>query len=140
MKTLRLKTNILILIAILIVVSGCTMFGNSNDTEYKGGFLMVTLHEKFEEVYSATIEAINKGQTYDENNSAYDLRINEKTDSKAVVGAISENNPSDFVEVVMAKTSDDTTRISIKYGKQGDTIRSSALIDIIKANIRESKH
>lgn len=138
----RLKVNpyMLLLVIVVTLMSSCTMFGNSNATEYKGGFLMVTLHEKFEEVYSATIEAINKGQTYDENNSAYDLRINEKTDSKAVVGAISENNPSDFVEVVMAETSDDTTRISIKYGKQGDTIRSSALIDIIKANIRDSKH
>lgn len=140
MKMFKLKINAAILVILLVLMSGCTMFSNSNDNgvKYEGGFFIVTLNDKFEKVYDATIEAIKTGQTYDANNSTYDLRINKKTDNKAVIGAIG-SNASDFVEVVMAKTSDDTTKISVKYGKEGDTIRSSALVGIIKYNIDRSK-
>lgn len=42
---------------------------------------------------------------------------------------------TDSLQVAMKKLPDNTTKISIKYGNQGNSIRSSALVNIIEENI-----
>lgn len=138
---MKSMVRVIISAVMLLLVSGCTMFSDSkyNNAKYKDGYFIVVLNEKFDDVYDATLQAIERGQTRDANDNAYNIKVNKKVKNKAVIGAISSLEPSDFVEVIMIKTSENKTRVTVKYGRQGDKDMSSALINIIKANIHQPK-
>ncbi|MDE5005088.1 DUF3568 family protein, partial [Francisella tularensis subsp. holarctica] len=48
----------------------------------------------------------------------------------------SDRDSTDSLQVALKNLPNNATRISIKYGRQGNSIRSSALIGIIEGNIR----
>ncbi|MED7818524.1 MULTISPECIES: DUF3568 family protein [unclassified Francisella] len=133
MKYLKSKINLLVVVMVLtLLVSGCSTFGK---THYEDGYFTTTIDQSFDNVYNGSVEAIKNGQTYDLNGDPYDIKINKKMSNEAVIAAESDNNPADFIEIAIEKKTKDQTQISIKYGKNGDPIRSSALIPIIKQNI-----
>ncbi|QIW10611.1 DUF3568 family protein [Francisella sp. LA112445] len=132
MSTLRSKFNLIVLAIVLAILSGCSTFGGSN---FNNGYYTTVLNQSFGSVYKASLEALENGQTYDLNGSPYDIKINKKMENEAVIAAESDNTPSDFVEIAIEKKAKDKTQISIKYGSEGNAIRSSALVSLIQNNI-----
>ncbi|AIT10044.1 hypothetical protein LO80_08710 [Candidatus Francisella endociliophora] len=136
MELLKRKFYAVFLVIMLATISSCAMFGNDTGTSYENGYYSTTMKHSYNEVYDATIEAIKTGETYDSSGSTYDIKLNKKTDEAAVIEAFSNRDRSDYLEVVIKPESDKLTRLSIKYGSQGNSIRSSALEDIIDGNIK----
>jgi hypothetical protein len=117
------------------MISSCVNIANKDGTSYENGYYVEKINYDFEKVYKATIDAIKSGQTYDSSGNPYQLKVNKKIKDSAMIEAASDSDPSDFLEILIKKVSKDSSVISIKYGKEGDSIRSSALIGIIKGNI-----
>jgi hypothetical protein len=121
----------------MAVISSCAT-SNKDGTRYVDGYYIANLNYSLDKVYKATVEAIQTGETYDVSGSPYYLKVNKKGQGKAVLEAYSDSSSSDFVTVEITEISKDESRISIKYGREGNSIRSSALIEIIDGNIRYS--
>lgn len=134
MRLIRSKFNVIALTIILVILSGCSTFGGSN---FNDGYYTTALNQSFGNVYKASLEALENGQTYDLKGSPYDIRINKKLTNTAVIAAESDSDPTDFVEIAIQKKSKDNTELSIKYGSEGNAIRSSALVSIIQENIKD---
>ncbi|WP_150466991.1 DUF3568 family protein [Francisella sp. SYW-9] len=132
MRFLKSKLSLIILVATITILSGCSTFDSSS---FNNGYYTTTLNQNFDNVYKASLATIKNGQTYDLNGSPYDIKINKKMSNEAVIAAESDSTPTDFVEIVIEKKSKDKTQVSIKYGSEGNAIRSSALIPIIQGNI-----
>lgn len=66
----------------------------------------------------------------------YDISVNKNNGTYAKIDSANDSDLTDSLQVAMKKLPDNTTRISIKYGSQGNSIRSSALVGIIEGNIR----
>ncbi len=137
MRLLRSKFNLIVLSIVLAVLSGCSTFSYNN---FNDGYYTTTINQKFDDVYKASLEALEYGQTYDLKGSPYDVKINKKLTNTAVVAAESDSDPADFVEIAIQKKSQDKTELSIKYGNEGNAIRSSALVSIIQEDIRQQHH
>ena len=134
MRLIRSKFSVIALTIILAILSGCSTFGGSN---FNDGYYTTALNQSFGNVYKASLEALENGQTYDLKGSPYDIRINKKLTNTAVIAAESDSDPADFVEIAIQKKSQNKTELSIKYGSQGNAIRSSALVSIIQENIKD---
>ncbi|WP_425536937.1 DUF3568 family protein [Francisella-like endosymbiont] len=117
----------------LIVISGCA---SDKGNQYKDGYYITTLNYNFDTVYNATLQAIQNGQTFDYKGNPYDISVNKNNGTYAEIDSASDSDLADSLQVAMKKLPDNTTRISIKYGSQGNSIRSSALVGIIEGNIR----
>ncbi|BCD90847.1 lipoprotein [Francisella halioticida] len=134
MRFLKVKFSVLILLIMtLATLLGCSTLDASN---FNDGYYTTIVNESFDNVYKASLEALKNGQTFDLKGSPYDIKINEKKINKAVIAAESDSDPADFVEIAIQKKSEDKTELSIKYGKNGNTIRSSAFIPFIQENIK----
>ncbi|ABK90252.1 DUF3568 family protein [Francisella tularensis subsp. novicida] len=133
MKGLKAKIYIIFLAAVLAVISGCA---TDKGTQYEDGYYITTLNYNFNTVYNATLQAIQNGQTFDYKGNPYDISVNKNNGTDAEIVSASDSDSTDSLQVAMKKLPNNATRISIKYGSQGNSIRSSALIGIIEGNIR----
>lgn len=136
MAIIRRKFYLIFLVVVLALVSGCAEMGNSGDTRYENGYYSEKLPYTYKDVYKATLDAIHTGQTYDKNGNTYDIKINKEQDNGAIIEAFSSSDSSDYLEVIIKEISEDNTLIKIKYGVNGDSIRSSALVNLIDGNIK----
>ncbi|MED7788478.1 DUF3568 family protein [Francisella sp. 19X1-34] len=132
MRLLKSKFSLIILVATIVILSGCSTFSGSS---FNNGYYTTTLNQSFDNVYEASLNIIKNGQTFDLNGSPYDIKINKKMSNEAVIAAESDSDPADFIEIAIEKETKDKTQISIKYGSEGNAIRSSALIPMIQSNI-----
>jgi hypothetical protein len=136
MKNLNSKISVLILSIIFTMLSSCAMFSSSsNATEYKDGYYIATLHHSYDKVYNATIESIKVGQICDLNGKLYNISSTDKMNTMAVIVAKSQNSSSDYLDIIIKKVSKDTTKIYIKDGASGASIRSSSLVTAIQQDI-----
>lgn len=133
MKGLKARIYIIFLVVALAVISGCA---SDKGTQYKDGYYITTINYNFDTVYNTILQAIQNGQTFDYKGNPYDISVNKNNGTDAEIDAASDSDPTDSLQVAMKKLPDNTTRISIKYGSQGNSIRSSALVGIIEGNIR----
>ncbi|APC91149.1 MULTISPECIES: DUF3568 family protein [Francisella] len=133
MKRLKAKIYVIFLALALVVISGCAC---DKGTQYEYGYYITTLNYNFKTVYKATLQAIQNGQTFDYKGNPYDISVNKNDGTDAEIDSASDSDPTDSLQVAMKKLPNNATRISIKYGSQGNSIRSSALIGIIEGNIR----
>lgn len=137
MRLLRSKFNLIVLSIVLAILSGCSTFSGTN---FNDGYYTTTINQKFDDVYGASLGALENGQTYDLRGSPYDIEINKKLTNTAVIAAESDSDPADFVEIAIQRKSKDKTELSVKYGNEGNAIRSSALVSIIQEDIRQQHH
>lgn len=80
---------------------------------------------------------INKtGETYTINGVPYDLKINSNANGKAILESVNDNDLKDTIRIEIVKLSDKLTKVAIKYGKDGNSIRSSVEVQIIEGNIK----
>ena len=131
MKTLKTKTYILILVALAALISSCATSSDDNGISYKNGYYITSINYSFDDVYSASRTAIESGQTFDIDGNPYKLVTNKRVGDEAVLKAVGKSDPSDYVDVAMIKISDTSTKLYIRYGDKGDSIRSSGFISII---------
>ncbi|APC97691.1 DUF3568 family protein [Francisella frigiditurris] len=127
----------MIYIAILsffLFLSGCATTDQANAT-YEQGNYTVNMDSSMKQVYDATLRAVETGQTYDDTGNPYIISINKINDKSALIKAQSGADPSDYLYVAFGKKTNDSSIIRIRYGQDGDEIRSSALIPIIKKNL-----
>ena len=94
--------------------------------------IITTINYNFDTVYNATLQAIQNGQIFDYKSNLYDISVNKNNGTYAEIDSASDSDLTDSLQVAMKKLPDNTTRISIKYGSQGNSIRSSALVGIIE--------
>ncbi|MED7818523.1 MULTISPECIES: DUF3568 family protein [unclassified Francisella] len=133
MKILKTNFKFFSLAIFLTLISACTTF-DGNDIKYKNGYSIANVNKSLDNVYNEVLRLIESGQAPSLSGSAYTMNTNQKNENKAFVLAVNDNNPNDFIEAVMQKTSANTTRLSVKYGKQGDSIKSATLISLIQEN------
>ncbi|MBK2356923.1 DUF3568 family protein [Francisella hispaniensis] len=133
MKGLKAKIYIIFLAVALAIISGCA---SDKGTQYEDGYYITTINYNFDTVYNATLQAIQNGQTFDYKGNPYDISVNKNNGTDAEIDSASDSDPTDSLQVAMKKLPNNTTRISIKYGSEGNSIRSSALVGIIEGNIR----
>lgn len=136
MRFIKQSLSIVFLLVTLALVTSCAQLGDSGATRYQNGYYKATMQYGYEDVYSATIEAIESGETYDTNGNPYQIKLNKKTDESVIIEASSSGDHSDYLEVIIKPKSDEVTSLSIKYGADGDSIRSSALENIIEGNVK----
>ncbi|MED7818525.1 MULTISPECIES: DUF3568 family protein [unclassified Francisella] len=136
MNSLKSRSIILVLAIAIGLIYGCATYKGSDYND--NGYYLTTIDQSFDNVYNGALKVVKTGQTADTNNQSYDIKINKKTSDEAVIIGQNDTNPSDYIEIIIRKESADKTRLSIKYGKDGDSIRSSALIPIIQKNISKS--
>ena len=134
MKTLRLKTYTILLMVLMSVIAGCSTTNNSEST-YVNGWYITKLPYNIDQIYNSTLNAIESGITYADDDSNYDLRVNNKTSDKAIIEAVSNSQRGDTLVIELVKLSDNLTKVGIKYGKHGNSMRSSAVIVIITRDI-----
>ncbi|MDE5006989.1 DUF3568 domain-containing protein, partial [Francisella tularensis subsp. holarctica] len=87
-------------------------------------------------VYNATLQAIKNGLTFDYKSNPYDISVNKNNGTDAEIVSASDSDSTYSLQVAMKKLPNNATRISIKSGSPGHSIRSSALIGIREGNIR----
>ncbi|MBY7734351.1 DUF3568 family protein [Francisella philomiragia] len=124
--------KIIVIILITVITSSCVSIDN---TKYENGYYIAELNHSFDKVYQVTINSIKAGITYDENGHAYDLVENSQTNDKAIITAINNKNPCDRLEIIIYRISKNITKIMIKYDSNGDSIRSSALLNTLKEGL-----
>ncbi|WP_234384289.1 DUF3568 family protein [Francisella noatunensis] len=110
-------------------------FTNWFMAQYENGYYIAELNYSFDKVYQVTINSIKAGITYDGNGHAYDLVENSQTNDKATITAINNKNHSDQLEIIIHIISKNITKIMIKYDSNGDSIRSSALLNTLKEGL-----
>ncbi|WP_307838275.1 DUF3568 family protein [Francisella noatunensis] len=76
------------------------------------------------------------GETYTINGVPYDLKINSNANGKAILESVNDNDLKDTIRIEIVKLSDKLTKVAIKYGKDGNSIRSSVEVQIIEGNIK----
>ncbi len=129
METLKLNLKFLILAIALALVSACA----TNNIKYNdNGYSVANIHKSLNDVYNESQELIESGQAPSLVGESYAMNTNQKSDTKALILAVNDNDPNAFIEVVMKKTSQDMTRLSVKYGKQGNPHKSAIFINLIK--------
>lgn len=133
MLILRKNLALLFLVILFAVLASCSAY---EDSHYKDGFYRTTLKYSFEDVYKAAVETIESGQTFDEKGNPYDLRINKKTDTDAVLEAYNDSNSADYIIIKIKKVSQDETMLSIKYGQQENSMIASSVASIIEGNVK----
>ncbi|MEY8673161.1 DUF3568 family protein [Francisella philomiragia] len=136
MKTIKLKIYAILSVVILALIAGCSSIENNNGIKYVEGYYIVNMPYGFDKVYSAALESIKAGETYTTTGGPYDLKINDNTGVKAILEGVNDNDPRDTIRVEIVKLSDKLTKVAIKYGKDGNSIRSSAEVQIIEGNIK----
>ncbi|MEY8766985.1 DUF3568 family protein [Francisella philomiragia] len=136
MKTVKLRIYAIISVVILALIAGCSSIENNNGIKYVEGYYIIEMPYSFDKVYGAALESIKTGETYTTNGTPYDLKINSNASGKAILEGVNDNDPKDTIRVEIVKLSDKLTKVAIKYGKDGNSIRSSAEVQIIEGNIK----
>ncbi|MEY8713721.1 DUF3568 family protein [Francisella philomiragia] len=136
MKTVKLKIYAILSVVILALIAGCSSIENSNGIKYVEGYYIIEMPYSFDKVYSAALESIKTGETYTINGVPYDLKINSNANGKAILEGVNDNDLKDTIRIEIVKLSDKLTKVAIKYGKDGNSIRSSAEVQIIEGNIK----
>ncbi len=136
MKTIKLKIYAILSVVILALIAGCSSIENSNDIKYVEGYYIIEMPYSFDKVYNAALESIKTGETYTINGVPYDLKINSNANGKAILEGVNDNDLKDTIRIEIVKLSDKLTKVAIKYGKDGNSIRSSAEVQIIEGNIK----
>ncbi|MDE4947202.1 DUF3568 family protein, partial [Francisella tularensis subsp. holarctica] len=77
------------------------------------------------------LQAIQNGQTFYYKINPYDISVNKNNGTDAEIVSSSDSDSTDSLQVAMKKLPNNATMISIKYGSQGNSIRSSSLKGII---------
>ena len=134
MKTLRLRMYTIPLMVLMALIAGCSTT-DSDDSSFTNGWYVTQLPNSIDKVYSAAVGSIESGETYANNDAIYDLRVNKKTSDQAILEAANDNERGDTLVIELVKVSDNVTKIAIKYDKDGNAMRSSAEIGIIKKGI-----
>ncbi|AJI53059.1 MULTISPECIES: DUF3568 family protein [Francisella] len=136
MKTIKLKIYAILSVVILALIAGCSSIENSNGIKYVEGYYIIEMPYSFDKVYNAALESIKTGETYTINGVPYDLKINSNANGKAILEGVNDNDLKDTIRIEIVKLSDKLTKVAIKYGKDGNSIRSSAEVQIIEGNIK----
>ncbi|AJI55770.1 hypothetical protein LA56_873 [Francisella philomiragia] len=136
MKTIKLKIYAILSVVTLALIAGCSSIENSNGIKYVEGYYIIEMPYSFDKVYSAALESIKTGETYTINGVPYDLKINSNANGKAILEGVNDNDLKDTIRIEIVKLSDKLTKVAIKYGKDGNSIRSSAEVQIIEGNIK----
>jgi hypothetical protein len=134
MKTLKLKIYSLSLMALIALFVGCTTYDNGDST-YVNGWYVVELPYSLDVIHKSAVNSIESGDTYTNNGSNYDIRVNKKTSDKAILEAANDSERGDTLIIELVKISDNLTKVAIKYGKDGNSMRSSAEIGLIKKDL-----
>lgn len=122
------------ILSFFLFIGGCAT-SDQADATYEQGNYTVDMNNSMKQVYDATLRAVETGQTYDDTGNPYIISINKINDKSALIKAQSGGDPSDYLYVAFGKKTNDSSIIRIRYGQNGDEIRSSALIPIIKKNL-----
>lgn len=136
MKTIKLKIYAILSVVILALIAGCLSIENSNGIKYVEGYYIIEMPYSFDKVYNAALESIKTGETYTINGVPYDLKINSNANGKAILESVNDNDLKDTIRIEIVKLSDKLTKVAIKYGKDGNSIRSSVEVQIIEGNIK----
>ncbi|WP_252988868.1 DUF3568 family protein [Francisella noatunensis] len=62
--------------------------------------------------------------------------MNSNANGKAILESVNDNDLKDTIRIEIVKLSDKLTKVAIKYGKDGNSIRSSVEVQIIEGNIK----
>ncbi|MEY8717194.1 DUF3568 family protein [Francisella philomiragia] len=124
--------RIILIILITVMTTSCVSIDN---TKYENGYYITELNYNFDKVYQMTINSIKTSITYDENGHPYYLVENSQNNDKATIVAIDNNDPSDRLKIIIYRISKNVTKIMIKYDSNGDSIRSSALLNTLKEGL-----
>ena len=130
MKTLRVKMYTISLMILMALIAGCSTMGIDKST-YTNGWYVVQIPYNIDKVYSSAVSSITSGETYANGGANYDLRVNKKTSDNAILEAANDSEQGDVLVIELVKVSDTITKIGIKYGKDGNSMRSSAEVGII---------
>ncbi|AEI35867.1 MULTISPECIES: DUF3568 family protein [Francisella] len=137
MKIIKLRNYALLSILVFAFVTGCSTVENNNGIKYVEGYYIVNMPYSFDKVYSSAYQSIKAGETYTSTSGApYNLVVNKKTNETATLEGINPNDPRDTIKINIKKISDTSTSLAIKYGKDGNSMRSSAEVQIIEGNIK----
>ncbi|MED7788477.1 DUF3568 family protein [Francisella sp. 19X1-34] len=129
MKDFKLNLKLLTLVVIVTLISACA----TNNIKYNNeGYSTANVHKSLNKVYSETLRLIESGQAPSLAGETYAINTNQKSDQKALILAVNNNDSNDFIEVVMNKISQNTTSLAVKYGKQGNSLKSATLISMIQ--------
>ncbi|QIW10609.1 DUF3568 family protein [Francisella sp. LA112445] len=129
MKNIKLNFRLLILVVLMAMVSACA----TNNIRYNNqGYSTVDVHKSLNDVYSEALRLIESDQAPSLAGESYAINTNQKNEQKALILAVNDNDPNDFIEVVMKRVSQSTTNLAVKYGKQGNSLKSATFISMIQ--------
>ncbi|WP_191092531.1 DUF3568 family protein [Francisella sp. SYW-9] len=112
-------------------ISACA----TNNIKYNNeGYSSENVHKSLNKVYSETLRLIESGQAPSLAGESYAINTNQKSDQKALVLAVNDNDSNDFIEVVMNKVSQNTTNLAVKYGKKGNSLKSATFISLVEGS------
>ncbi|AJI52433.1 DUF3568 family protein [Francisella philomiragia] len=128
------------IIAFIILPTFTSLLYNcsANNAPYytQGGYYISTVNYSFDLVHNAVVSAVENDQTY--TGATYKLDVDKSDGKYAIVRGINPNGDNnDYVEVEVSKKSANQTQLNIKYNNNGDALRSSALLEIIKDNLKQ---
>jgi hypothetical protein len=129
MKNIELNFKFLVLVIIMAFISSCA----TNNIKYNNeGYSSANVHKSLNKVYSEILGLIESGQAPSLAGESYAINTNQKSDQKALVLAVNDNDSNDFIEVVMNKVSQNTTSLAVKYGKKGNSLKSATFISLVE--------
>ncbi|MGQ4006441.1 DUF3568 family protein [Francisellaceae bacterium CB300] len=135
MRAIKIKVY-LSLVLISTLISSCTIYSQQKDSYLmRDGYYVENIDSNFNSVYKASQLAIESGEAYDSSGEVYTLKENKVTDSQAIIKRVSKSDLKDYLYIVIIKKDDNTSQVKIKYGSKGDSIKSSALMDMIEKSL-----
>ncbi|MED7788479.1 DUF3568 family protein [Francisella sp. 19X1-34] len=135
MRSLRLRLSVFVLVIIFALIYGCSTF---EEPQYTNGYYIVTINQSFNEVHNKSLKLIKSGEVQDSSGHFYTVKLNKVDGNRAIVVGESNFDPSDFIEVALYNKSKDETKISVRYGEDGDSIKSSAFISLVQKKTSKS--
>lgn len=138
MKTFKITPNILFFLMITLLIVSCATSNENEGQLLNSGIYVKNIDAEFNSVYKASRLAIESGEAYDLSGKVYSLRESKVTDSKAIIQRVSKSDAKDYVYIVILKKDENTSQVKIKYGNKGDSIKSSALMDMIEKSLKYS--
>ena len=129
--------NLLFIFVFTLLFVSCV---TTDDVEYKNGYYIVNIDYGFNQVRKASAEVIESGEvTVDTDGEGYLLKSNKldkkKNANRAVLKGINESDSKDTILLIITEVSENITKISIKYGDHGNSIRASTFVKNLKKRI-----
>lgn len=119
-----------------VLFVGCV---TTDPINYKNGYYIVNFDYDFDQVYKASSEVIKDGETLDTDGEAYILTYNKSAKKRdldrAVLKGNNDSNAKDTILVIVSEISENITKVSIKYGEYGNSIRASTFVENLKKKL-----